>query len=75
VVVSKEDSMLRLLLAFTPANLLHELGTGRALDNAGREREEITRTAAIVDALAGRLAVAVPEPAPAPPVAVARSAA
>ena len=38
--------MLRLLLSLTPANLLHELGTGRALDNARREREELARTMA-----------------------------
>ena len=44
-----------LLLRLTPANLLHELGSGRALDNARREHEEVARTTAIVDALAGRL--------------------
>ena len=47
--------MLRLLLRLTPANLLHELGTGRALENARRDREELARMTAIVDALAGRL--------------------
>jgi hypothetical protein len=36
-------------------SLMHELGTGRALDNASREREEFARTVAIIDALAGRL--------------------
>lgn len=47
--------MRRLLLSLLPANLLHELGTGRALDNARREYTEVARTMAIVDALAGRL--------------------
>ena len=47
--------MRRLLLG-----LMHELGTGRALDNACREREEVARTVAIVDALAGRLAPVAP---------------
>jgi len=40
--------------------LLHELGTGRALMNARRDHEELARTAAAVDALAGRLAPAAP---------------
>jgi hypothetical protein len=52
---SKEDSMRRLLLSLMPVNLMHELGTGRALENACRERDEVARTMAIVDALAGRL--------------------
>jgi hypothetical protein len=52
---SKEDPMFRLLLALSPANLLHEFGTGRARDNACRERDELARTMAAVDALAGRL--------------------
>jgi hypothetical protein len=47
--------MRRLLLGLMPVNLLHELGTGRALENACRERDEVARTMAIVDALAGRL--------------------
>jgi len=47
--------MLRLLLSLTPANLLHELGSGRALDNARRDSEELARMNAVVDALAGRL--------------------
>jgi hypothetical protein len=55
---SKEYSMPRLLLALMPANLLHELGTGRALDNARREQDDLARTVAVVDALAGRLQVA-----------------
>jgi hypothetical protein len=50
--------MPRLLLALMPANLLHELGTGRALDNARREQDDLARTVAVVDALAGRLQVA-----------------
>jgi hypothetical protein len=53
--VSKEDSMRRLLLS-----LMHELGTGRALDNARREHEEVARTLAVIDALAGRLPAAQP---------------
>ena len=36
--------MLRQLLALTPANLLHQFGTGRALDNARRDREEVAAT-------------------------------
>jgi hypothetical protein len=59
---SKEDTMLRLLLSLTPANLLHELGSGRALDNARRDREELARMTAVIDALAGRLEPALPEP-------------
>jgi hypothetical protein len=47
--------MRRLLLSLMPVNLIHELGTGRALENACRERDEVARTMAIVDALAGRL--------------------
>jgi hypothetical protein len=50
---SKEDSMRRLLLS-----LMHELGTGRALENARRDHEEVARTVAVIDALAGRLAPA-----------------
>jgi hypothetical protein len=56
--------MPRLLVALMPANLLHELGTGRALDNARREQEDLARTVAVVDALAGRLQVAAPVAAP-----------
>ena len=55
LVVSKEDVMRRLLLSLTPANLLHTFGTGGALDNVRREREEVAATMAIVDALVGRL--------------------
>ena len=47
--------MRRLLLSLTPANLLHTFGTGGALDNVRREREEVAATMAIVDALVGRL--------------------
>jgi hypothetical protein len=52
--------MRRLLLSLMPVslmpvNLMHELGTGRALENACRDRDEVARTMAIVDALAGRL--------------------
>ena len=56
--------MRRLLLSLMHLDLVHELGTGRALDNARRERAEVARTMAAVDALVGRLA---PD-APAPPV-------
>jgi hypothetical protein len=54
--------MPRLLVALMPANLLHELGTGRALDNARREQEDLARTVAVVDALAGRLQAPVAAP-------------
>jgi hypothetical protein len=47
--------MRRLLLSLIPLNLMHELGTGRALDNARREYDEVARTMEIIDALAGRL--------------------
>jgi hypothetical protein len=47
--------MRRLLLSLMPVNLMHELGTGRALENACRDRDEVARTMAMVDALAGRL--------------------
>jgi hypothetical protein len=63
-VVSKEDSMLRLLSRLLPAHVMHELGGGRAIDNARHEHDEVARTVAIVDALVGRLApVAAAEPA------------
>jgi hypothetical protein len=52
---TKEDVMLRLLLSLNPANLLHELGTGRALDNARRDHIERTLTLAEVDAIIGRI--------------------
>jgi hypothetical protein len=48
--------MLRLLFSFAPANLVHQLGTGRALDNARRDHVELTLTMAEVDALVGRIA-------------------
>jgi hypothetical protein len=35
--------------------LMHEMGTGRAIDNARREHDEVARTMAAIDALAGRL--------------------
>jgi hypothetical protein len=59
---SKEDSMRRLLLTLMHVDLMHELGTGRALDNARREHDEVARTMAIVDALAGRLELPAPVP-------------
>jgi hypothetical protein len=58
----KEDTMLRLLLRLTPANLVHEFGSGRALDNARREHEEFERMSRAVDALVGRLEVAAAAP-------------
>ena len=47
--------MLGLLLSLTPARLVHQLGTGRALDNARRDHIELTLTLAEVDALVGRI--------------------
>jgi hypothetical protein len=47
--------MIRLLLSLSPANLMHQLGTGRALENATRDQEEVARTMAIIDELVGRL--------------------
>ena len=47
--------MRRLLLALSPANLFFEFGSGRALDNARRDGEELARMNAVIDALAGRL--------------------
>jgi hypothetical protein len=47
--------MLRLLLALTPANLMHQFGSGRALENATREHVEVAATMAIIDELVGRL--------------------
>jgi hypothetical protein len=52
---SKEDAMLRLIARLLPAHVVHDLGGGRAVDNAGRERGEVLRTMTIVDELAGRL--------------------
>ena len=63
--------MLRLLLSLTPANLVHHLGTGRALDNACRDQIERTLTLAEVDAIVGRIAPAGDERV----VAAARTAA
>ena len=40
--------------------LIHEIGTGRALDNARHESDDLSRTMAVVDALAGRLLPATP---------------
>ena len=50
--------MRRLLDRLNPFNLLYELGSGRALDNARRECEEVARTMAVVDALVGRIETA-----------------
>ena len=56
--------MRRLLLSVID-ELMHEVGTGRALDNARHESDEVARTIAIVDSLAGWLqtAAAVEKPA------------
>jgi hypothetical protein len=51
--------MRRLLLSLID-ELMHEIGTGRALDNARHEHDEIAQTMASVDALAGRLQPATP---------------
>jgi hypothetical protein len=55
--------MLRLLLSLTPGNVVHHLGTGRALDNARRDQIELTLTLAEVDAIIGRIPPAADEPA------------
>jgi hypothetical protein len=47
--------MRRLLLSLMHLDLMHEIGTGRALDNARREHEEVARTMAVIDALVSRL--------------------
>ena len=52
--------MLRRLLSFVPADIVYQLGTGRALDNARRDEIELMLTMAAVDALAGRIEAAVP---------------
>jgi hypothetical protein len=57
--------MRRLLLSLMHLDLMHEIGTGRALDNARREQEEVARTMAVVDALVGRLEVVTPVAQPA----------
>jgi hypothetical protein len=72
---SKEDTMIRRLLSLSPANLLHQVGTGRALENACRERDELARTMEAVDALAGRLEPGRREPVLVPANAVERVAA
>jgi len=56
--------MRRLLLSVID-ELMHEIGTGRALDNARHERDEVARTIAIVDSLVGRLQPAAPVEKPA----------
>ena len=63
--------MFRLLRSLAPANLVHQFGTGRALDNARRDHIELTLTLAEVDALVGRI----PPPAHDRPPVAARSAA
>ena len=57
--------MRRLLLSLMHLDLRHEIGTGRALDNARREQEEVARTMAVIDALVGRLEVVTPVAQPA----------
>jgi hypothetical protein len=56
--------MRRLLLSLID-ELMHEIGTGRALDNARHEHDDLSRTMAVVDALAGRLLPAMPVEKPA----------
>jgi hypothetical protein len=60
MLTSKEDSMRRFLLSLMHLDLMHEIGTGRAIDNARREHDEVARTMAIIDALAGRLELPAP---------------
>jgi hypothetical protein len=55
---NEEGAMLRRLLSRVSANVVYQLGTGRALDNARRDQIELTLTMAAVDALAGRIAPA-----------------
>jgi hypothetical protein len=55
LVVSKEGSMLELLSRLLPAHVVHELGGGRAVENARQDRDEVERTTAIIDDLVGRL--------------------
>jgi len=59
--------MQRLLL-----RLVYEMGTGRALDNARREHDEVAATLAVIDALAGRLAAVACTAAPVPVPVTAR---
>jgi hypothetical protein len=56
--------MRRLLLSLVHLDLMHEIGTGRALDNARREQEEVARTMAVIDALVVRLGHLTPVPQP-----------
>ncbi len=56
--MSKEDAMLGLLVRFLPHHVVHDLGGGRAVDNARSEQDEIAWTSVIVDELADRLSVA-----------------
>lgn len=65
--------MRRLLLSLH--SLMHELGTGRALDNARRDHDEVARTLAVIDALVGRLPAAGSTTSPAVPLVEERVAA
>jgi hypothetical protein len=64
MLTSKEDSMRRFLLSLMQLDLMHEIGTGRAIDNARREHDEVARTMAIIDTLAGRLELPAPDAEP-----------
>jgi hypothetical protein len=57
--VSKEVPMPALRRLFL--RLTYELGSGRALDNAARELEEVRRIYDAIDAMALRVAPAEPE--------------
>lgn len=50
--------MLGLLVRFLPHHVVHDLGGGRAVENARSEQDEIARTSVIVDELVDHLSVA-----------------
>jgi hypothetical protein len=54
LVETKEDVMVNLFPNLM-SRIIHEMGTGRAIENTRRDHDEIVRTTAIVDALAQRL--------------------
>ncbi len=47
--------MLRVLARLLPAHVVHELGSGRALDNARRDRADAEFMLARIDELVGRI--------------------
>jgi hypothetical protein len=55
--------------------MVHQLGTGRAVENARREHDETARTLANITALESRLAALHAAPAASPRTIVARPAA